>query len=453
MREAEEAERVNGRLAVGSEVPEERVGQSVPRRPRVSARVEGDASGVCGAPVLVNAVAVDERARLKRVVAVNPRQVVAQHDVCRRRDERARRACEARKSRDGSVRYAVLVEAARGEELLELEAVGLALPEVARGRDVLRDPGGVHLRLVDECRVDEPSVRDLIRSARPHAETGDGRELRGDEGAERVNEDVAVVYVATVDAVLRVEAVVETQNVLSVVERVRLLEDGVVADGRVREAGRQPDHRAVDVCDCRAVGGDAARGDDVSERDVRAAEASGPVRRGARLRARRVFQHAVVRRADYSVGPAQAEREVAVKLRQSRDGAHDGRGQSANLLPLLPAEEEELVALDGAAEAVAEVVVAKRRTHGREEVARVQFVVAQELEGRAVEIVAAGFGDDVDLRAGVPTVLGGEVRRLDFHLVNEVNADVVYLAGVAARLQVSAAVNGHVRHLSAVAVD
>ena len=49
---------------------------------------------------------------------------------------------------------------------------------------------------------------------------------------------------------------------------------------------------------------------------------------------------------------------------------------------------------------------------GVEVVSRVEDVVAEELEERAVDVVGARLGDDVDDRAGVAAVLGFDVERI-----------------------------------------
>ena len=49
-------------------------------------------------------------------------------------------------------------EAAAGEELLKLEAVSFAFPEIAGWRNALGHPRAGHFRFVDERRCDEPRV-------------------------------------------------------------------------------------------------------------------------------------------------------------------------------------------------------------------------------------------------------------------------------------------------------
>src|SRR5262249_55213205 len=131
--------------------------------------------------------------------------------------------------------------------------------------------------------------------------------------------------------------------------------------------------------------------------------------------------------------------------------------EAADILPLHAAEEEELVFDDRAAEAEAEVVVAQRRTRHParvvEEVVGVELVIAQELKGAAVELVIAAAGHDVDRRAGIAPVLRREIGGLDVDLADEVNAYVVDLAAIAARIGIEAAVHRQQVLVAAGAVD
>ncbi len=89
----------------------------------------------------------------------------------------------------------------------------------------------------------------------------------------------------------------------------------------------------------------------------------------------------------------------------------------------------------------------------REVIRRVELVVPVGLEQAAAEPVRAALGHDVDRRAGVASLVGGEVRRLDRDLIDEVDADVVDHAGVRPRVQVEAAVDRQAVAVAAVAVD
>ena len=95
----------------------------------------------------------------------------------------------------------------------------------------------------------------------------------------------------------------------------------------------------------------------------------------------------------------------------------DRRRLLAQPLPLLAHEEEQLVLLDGAAEVVAEIVVAQLGEIGREEIARVQSVVAEVFEGPAVKLVGAVLGHEVESHARGAAVLGGEVGGLNLDLL------------------------------------
>ena len=79
--------------------------------------------------------------------------------------------------------------------------------------------------------------------------------------------------------------------------------------------------------------------------------------------------------------------------------------------PVVVGEEERLVRDNRAADGASELILLERRLllagAVREEVVGVELVVAQELVGDAVKRVAAGFGDDVDLPAGIPPLIGG----------------------------------------------
>ena len=93
-------------------------------------------------------------------------------------------------------------------------------------------------------------------------------------------------------------------------------------------------------------------------------------------------------------------------------GGH--RNQSGiDALPLARAlivgRKEDLVALDGAANGSAELILNKSAAGWGKIVARVQIGVSQELEKVAVKCVAARLGDDVDLAAAEFAILGVKV--------------------------------------------
>src|SRR6185369_17746498 len=132
-------------------------------------------------------------------------------------------------------------------------------------------------RFVDERRRYQPRVRDLDRGPGTHAIAGNRRQLRGDEGAERIDQHVLVVNVPAVDRVLRVDAIIDAQQVFAIVERVWLLERDVVADRAVGKRSGKPDRGLENVRNGAAVSRDPVRRNDVSEGDIVAAEAAGAV--------------------------------------------------------------------------------------------------------------------------------------------------------------------------------
>ena len=94
-------------------------------------------------------------------------------------------------------------------------------------------PRGVDLGLVDQLRIDKPSIRDLHAAAGPQTIGRDRRQLRGDERTERVNQVVMIVEVAAIDTVAFTEPIVQPHVVFAVIERVGLLEGGIVCRRRV----------------------------------------------------------------------------------------------------------------------------------------------------------------------------------------------------------------------------
>ena len=108
--------------------------------------------------------------------------------------------------------------------------------------------------------------------------------------------------------------------------------------------------------------------------------------------------------------------------RQLRTGG-DHRGVAlgdTQCSALVSAEKEMPVVPDGSAK-VSAILVALERVHqARDAIAGVGVVVAQELEGSAMELVAAGFRDDVDGAAGMHAVLRRKPRRLHRELLQGV---------------------------------
>ena len=153
LREAEEAERVVAAFGVGAEVAEQRVRERVAGRPRIAGRVEVDLAGVLVAAVLVLAVARDDHARPQRMRALDPRQVVRERDVGRRRQQRPGRTDDLRRragAGERDARNALDVVAAAIEHLRELEPVGLTFPVLTGRRNPLAVPRRGHLDVVEQ---------------------------------------------------------------------------------------------------------------------------------------------------------------------------------------------------------------------------------------------------------------------------------------------------------------
>src|SRR6185503_17581807 len=150
--EPEKAHRIESLFAVSAEVSEEGIGERVVRGARVAAGVEIDLAGVSGARILIDAISRDAEARLQRVIATHPRHSVAGVDVGGWGEQRARRAKETRVTIDGCIRNRILKASAAGEQLLELEAVGVTLPEFTVRRNSLGHHRARNLRFIDKVR-------------------------------------------------------------------------------------------------------------------------------------------------------------------------------------------------------------------------------------------------------------------------------------------------------------
>jgi len=132
-----------------------------------------------------------------------------------------------------------------------------------------------------------------------------------------------------------------------------------------------------------------------------------------------------------------ARAEVAQALRSSRKVPARRVRILTDILKLLAGKKEELVFLDRTVEIPAEVIEPELLSYGGEESAGVKLVIAEKLKGAAVIFIAAAASDDVDSRARIAPVFRGEVRRLDFDLLNKVNSDIVDLAVTTARSTMS----------------
>ena len=109
-------------------------------------------------------------------------------------------------------------------------------------------------------------------------------------------------------------------------------------------------------------------------------------------------------------------REIAAPHLGGRDRGNHG---AALVLAqaLVVAEEERLVAQQRSAERAAELMRVERRLGRREEVARVERLVAVVLEQRAAELVGARADAQVDDGAAEHAELGGRVVRLDLEFL------------------------------------
>ena len=91
--------------------------------------------------------------------------------------------------------------------------------------------------------------------------------------------------------------------------------------------------------------------------------------------------------------------------------------------PFISEEEEAAVADEPAAEVAAELVETERQPGGKNGIAGVEDVVAQEFEQAAMQRVRAGLRGDVDLAAGRAAVLGGEEHGVDMEFLDGVGRD------------------------------
>ena len=100
-------------------------------------------------------------------------------------------------------------------------------------------------------------------------------------------------------------------------------------------------------------------------------------------------------------------------------------GLPAPALAFVHEEKEGSVLGNGAADCRAELILAKlglrRAGTVREELRSVQVVVANEFEYRAVDLVSAGLGDDVDIRSGGRSELSRSDVRLDLEFLNGID--------------------------------
>ena len=116
------------------------------------------------------------------------------------------------------------------------ETVGVALPKFTNGRYALAVVGDVY----------QPGMRDLIARAGPQTIAWDRRQLRIDEGPVGIDQVVMIVEITSVNAVLLVETIIQTNVVFAIVEGTGLLKGGVVGRRCVRISHRQFLHGGID---------------------------------------------------------------------------------------------------------------------------------------------------------------------------------------------------------------
>src|SRR5262245_35084351 len=128
------------------------------------------------------------------------------------------------------------------------------------------------------------------------------------------------------------------------------------------------------------------------------------------------------RRVNAVIGdPVVSERLAGLRVSQGQPG-HTGkialpprfgrnareRLDAASLAQAFKVEKEERAVLDDwAADCSAKLIAVELSAFGQKEIARVELVVAQKFEGRAVKLVRAGFGDERDLAEGGLSEFGG----------------------------------------------
>src|SRR5712671_7165094 len=253
--------------------------------------------------------------------------------------------------------------------------------------------------------------------------------------------------IAAIHAVLFVEAVINARVVLAPVKRTRLLERSVVGRRRIGVSHPQLLHSAEDRCNSFPVSRQQAGWDHVP-RETAGTDRGGlnaPIRIESRGNAstrcvRRISKHSVIRGANNAVWSAQAQREITQPFRPRRHTPLYRGRILTDAFVFLAHKKEELIFLDRSVEVPAEIVKAQFRFYRREEVARVDFVVAEKLKGAAVIRVAATARHDIDRGAGVAPVFSGKVRSLNFDFLHKVNTDVVNLAVVTTRVHIEPAV-------------
>jgi hypothetical protein len=245
---------------------------------------------------------------------------------------------------------------------------------------------GPHGRQARDVQLAEAAPGDELDAAR----------CRGNEFGRRaaVEAEARLVHQAGTDDL----ALLDGDDLLPVDRLVRVLREEA-RDHLVGVVEQVPDEERVGVRE----GVVDPDGEEVVARDaVRGADELGrPATQVPAVRAgEEVYERAASRVHGDVAGGQDAEACVVV------GDDRDARDALELAQPLVAAEEEGLVLDDRAAEGEAELVAPELRLPVVEEVARVQVVVAQELEDRPVEGVGAGLGDGEEDAPGGAAVLG-----------------------------------------------
>ena len=97
-------------------------------------------------------------------------------------------------------------------------------------------------------------------------------------------------------------------------------------------------------------------------------------------------------------------------------------------------EEENLVALERAADGASDLLLAVVRLEGEESVGGAERTVAEVVERGAVQVIGAGFGDDVDDGAAGASLLGAVGIGGDAELLHDFGGELVGSAIASASL-------------------
>ncbi len=131
------------------------------------------------------------------------------------------------------------------------------------------------------------------------------------------------------------------------------------------------------------------------------------------------------KRIHYPHRPRESQKLAEIALQHLRSGNVRQRGDLLGpARAFVAGKKERLVVNDGSAERSAELILLERggrRIPRREIILRVKNLVAQKLEGRTMEGVAAGFRRYDDLAAGVASVFGREHAGKNLELLDRIH--------------------------------